>query len=91
LRPSGVHRPYLSTLDCDPVEIMEGLLWVDSVSVCKDSGDLELLVDHADIDFFDLGTKLCQNNKPVSSSGANMDNRVGLLATAPEQSYEDIS
>jgi len=27
--------------------------------VWRDRGDLELLVDHADVNFFDLETKLC--------------------------------
>lgn len=58
---------------------MEGL-WIDLASGWKDSGDSELLVDHANIEFFDLGTKVCQINKPVSDSGENMDNRVGLPA-----------
>jgi hypothetical protein len=71
LCPGGVHRPHLSIPECDPVEIVEGL-WIDLVSGWKDSEDSELLVD--------LGTKLCQINKPVSNSGENMDNRVGLPA-----------
>lgn len=56
----------------------EGLWWIDLVSVWKDMGNSELPVDHADVDFFDLGTKLCQINKSVSSSGENMGDRVGL-------------
>ena len=64
-----------------PVEIVEeGIWWIDLVSVWKAKGDSELPVDHADVDFFDLGTKLCQINKSVSSSREIMDDRVGLLA-----------
>jgi hypothetical protein len=58
----------------------EGVWWIDLVSGWKDEGDSELPVAHADVDFFDLGTKLCQVNKSVSSSGENMDDRVGLPA-----------
>ncbi len=81
MRPGGVHCPYVSILECDSVEIVEEGVWgIDLVSVWKDLGDLEVLVDHADVDFFDLGTKLCQTNKSVSSSGENMGDRVDLPA-----------
>ena len=53
---------------------------MDLVSVWKDRGDSELPVDHGDVDFFNLGTKLCQINKLVSSSGENRDDRVILPA-----------
>ena len=59
---------------------MEGVWWIDLVSVWKGKGDAELRVDHADVDFFDLGTKLCQINKSVCSSGEDMDDRVSLPA-----------
>ena len=38
LRPSGVHFLCLSTLECDPVEILEEVLWMISVSVWKGLG-----------------------------------------------------
>jgi hypothetical protein len=79
LRPGGIHCPYLSILECNPIEIVkEGAWWIDFVSIWKDSGNSELLVDHGNIDLFDLGTKLCQVNKSVSSPEENMDHRVGL-------------
>lgn len=40
--------------------VEEGIWWIHLVSVWKDGEDLELPVDRADVDFFDLGTKLCQ-------------------------------
>jgi len=60
--------------------VEEGVWWIDLVSVWKDRGDLELLVDHADVDSFDPGTNPCQINTSVSSSGENMGDRVRLPA-----------
>ena len=60
--------------------VEEGVWWIDLVSVWKDKEDSELPVDHADVDFFDLGTKLCQIKKLLSSSRKIMDDRVGLPA-----------
>ena len=48
------------------------------MSIWKEKRYSELPVDHADVDFFDLGTKLCQINKSVSSSVENMNDRVDL-------------
>jgi len=38
--------------------VEEGLWWIESVSGGEDNGDSELLIVHADINFFDFGTKL---------------------------------
>jgi hypothetical protein len=57
---------------------VEEVWWIDMVSIWKDKRYLELPVDRAGVDFFDLGTKLCQVNKSVSSSVGNMDDRVDL-------------
>ena len=79
LCPSGVYRSYLSIFEYDPIEIMEeGVWWIDMMFIWKDKRYSELPVDRADVDFFDLGTKLCQINKSVSSSVENMDDRVEL-------------
>jgi len=48
------------------------------MSIWKEKRYSELPVDRADVDFFDLGTKLCQINKSVSSSVESMNDRVDL-------------
>ena len=48
------------------------------MSIWKEKRYSELPVDCADVDFFDLGTKLCQINKSVSSSVESMNDRVDL-------------
>ena len=79
LCPSGVYCPYLSILECDSVEIVEERVWwIDMVSSWKDRRYSELLVNHSGVDFFDLGTKLCQINKSVSGSVGNREDRVDL-------------
>jgi len=60
--------------------VEEGVWRINLVSVWKDKGDLELSVDQANIDFFDLGTKLYHINQSISSPGKNMDDRLGLPA-----------
>ncbi len=59
MRPRSVHRPRLSIFERDPVDVVEeGLWWIELVSGGEDTGDSELLVVHANINFFDPGTKL---------------------------------
>jgi hypothetical protein len=43
--------------------VEEGLWWIKLVSGGEDNGDSEPLVVHADINFFDLGTKLYKFSK----------------------------
>lgn len=64
------------------MKVVEGVWWIDLVSVCKDREDSEPSINRADVDFFNIGTKLCRINKSGSGCGENMDNSVVLPAKA---------
>jgi hypothetical protein len=65
LCPGSVHCPCLPILECNPVEVVEGGRY-DLVPDWEAKRDSELRVDHANIDFFNLGAKVCEIDKSGS-------------------------
>ena len=72
LCPGSVHCPRLPILECNPVEVVEGV-WCNLVPGWEAKRDSELWVDHTDIDFFNLGAKFCEIDK-LGFRGRNVDN-----------------